>query len=278
MDGERIYLRQEGQVYIEYGPVAMQVTALCGREPLTDLCREAATVIRAVLEEVAAAMPLLKRPPGEIDPALLGGLPLKMYQAVRRTGEPTLTPMAAVAGTISDAVADWLVLHGATVAVANNGGDIALRLAPGEQISLRTVISLQTGEMSRPVTIRAEDGIGGICTSGLGGRSFTRGVADSVSVFAARAGWADALATHLANASFIESERVAATLAKNLDPNTDIPELTVVTAVGALQPEERDMAVSRLLQEAGRQHDLGNFIRLSGYIQRQYFELGAAGR
>lgn len=274
MDGERIRVLREGQVYIEYGPVAMQVTAFCKREPLTKLCCEAAGVIRRTLGEVAAAMPVLRKRPGEIDPAVLEGLPFKMYQAVQRTGEPTLTPMAAVAGTISDAVADWLAARGATIAVANNGGDIALRLAPGESVGLRTVISLRSGEMSEPVTIRGEDGIGGICTSGLGGRSFTRGVVDSVSVFAARAGWADALATHLANTSFIESERVAVTLAKNIDANTDIPDLTVVTAVDILRPEERDLAVSRLLQEAKRQHDLGNFIRLSGYIQKQHFEYG----
>lgn len=33
------------------------------------------------------------------------------------------------------------------------------------------------GAISQVVTIRAEDGIGGVCTSGLGGRSFTRGIA-----------------------------------------------------------------------------------------------------
>lgn len=43
--------------------------------------------------------------------------------------------------------------------------------------------SLQLGVMDRILTIRAEDGIGGVATSGLGGRSMTRGIAQGVSVF-----------------------------------------------------------------------------------------------
>lgn len=261
----------EGQVYIEYGPAAMKVLAYANGEPLTELCCRAVHVIHRALEEISASGPLLRRYSGEIDPTRLSGLPRIMYDAVARTEEPTLTPMAAVAGTVADAVADWLFSCGATVAAANNGGDIALRLAPGNSIRLRTVRSLLTGTASDPIVLRAEDGIGGICTSGLGGRSFTRGVVESLSVFSSRASQADALATHLANCSYIPSERVASTLAKNLDPSTDIPELSVVTAVDTLTEEERRQAVSQVLEEAKRQYARSNYICMRGYLQGETF-------
>ena len=172
---------------------------------------------------------------------------------------------------VADTVADWLADQGAAVAVANNGGDVALRLAPGQSLRLRTVIDLRTGETSQPALIQAGAGIGGICTSGLGGRSFTRGIAESVTVFAARANVADALATHLANCSFIDSPRVASTLAVNLDPQTDIPELEVVTATDILPEEELHRAITQVLEEAGRQYSAGLLIRMEGSIQGRRF-------
>lgn len=269
---EHIRIMPEGQVYIEYGPTAMLVAAYNEEgKPLTDLCRNAFKVLRTGLAQIAEALPLLRRRPDAVTESHLQGLPLAMCRAVRLTGEPTLTPMAAVAGSLADTVADWLADQGAAVAVANNGGDVALRLAPGQSLRLRTVIDLRTGETSQPALIQAGAGIGGICTSGLGGRSFTRGIAESVTVFAARANVADALATHLANCSFIDSPRVASTLAVNLDPQTDIPELEVVTATDILPEEELHRAITQVLEEAGRQYSAGLLIRMEGSIQGRRF-------
>lgn len=277
---EQIQIRklEEGQIYVEYGPVAMLLMAFTNGVPRTALCYAAVETIHSSLEQIAAALPVLRCRPAEIHPGNLTGVPLEMYRAVVRTGEATLTPMAAVAGSVADVVADFLQAEGATVAVANNGGDIALRLAPGEQLRLRTVTALRTGETTTPVVIHSEDGIGGICTSGLGGRSFTRGVMDSLSVFSPRASWADALATHLANCSFLESDRVATTLAKNLAPGTDIPELTVVTAVDSLTAEEKRRAVAQVLQEAERQRKRGDLLGISGYIQGFHFAFDNTAR
>ena len=58
------------------------------------------------------------------------------------------------------------------------------------------------------VMLRAEDGIGGIATSGFNGRSFTLGIADSVTVVAASAAAADAAATVVANAVDLDSPAI----------------------------------------------------------------------
>jgi ApbE superfamily uncharacterized protein (UPF0280 family) len=51
-----------------------------------------------------------------------------MLESVRAVGDARLTPMAAVAGTIADGVADFLFSRGMTKVIVNNGGDIAVRL------------------------------------------------------------------------------------------------------------------------------------------------------
>ena len=56
--------------------------------------------------------------------------------------------------------------------------------------------------------LRAEDGIGGIATSGFNGRSFTLGIANSVTVVAASAAAADAAATIVANAVDLDSPAI----------------------------------------------------------------------
>ena len=123
-----------------------------------------------------------------------------MAESVLATGEPTLTPMAAVAGTVADAMADWLFARGADLVAVNNGGDVALRLGEGRSIRMGILPDLN-GRVTEIVEIRAEDGIGGVCTSGLGGRSLTRGIAGGVTVFSRRCALADACATHIANCS-----------------------------------------------------------------------------
>lgn len=73
-------------------------------------------------------------------------------------------------------------------AVANNGGDIAVRLADGQNLKLGVVYDLAAGTVSRTVCLTNRSGVGGVATSGLGGRSLTTGIASGVTVFSARCG------------------------------------------------------------------------------------------
>ena len=110
--------------------------------------------------------------------------------------------MAAVAGTIADATADFLAESGLTRVIVNNGGDVAVRLAEGEKVSVGIRPDVNRPRVSHRLLLAPEMDIGGVCTSGLGGRSFTRGIASAATVFANRAAIADAAATAVANATF----------------------------------------------------------------------------
>lgn len=270
MENDTLRILAPGKVFIDYGPVSMVVMAFQDDQPMTDLCREAFKVVDAALREITEALPFLKLPPTKIPLDALSGLPLQMLDAVLAVGEPTLTPMATVAGAVSDRVADWLFEQGATRAVVNNGGDIALRLKPGESVRVGILSSLDRGEVDTVISVSGDDGIGGIATSGLGGRSFTRGIANAVSVFSKRCILADALATHLANHTFIESEWIKTAKAGTLDPSSDIAELDVVTEVGELTDQEVVQSLNNLLEEAGRQYEKHLYSGMRANVQNRF--------
>lgn len=262
-----------GKVYFHHGPSSLLVMADKDGEPLTELCCRAFDVIDNALKEIAAAMELLRLAPPLIPAGCLSGLPLKMFEAVAAVGEPSLTPMAAVAGTVADAVADWLFAQGATRAMANNGGDIAVRLAPGTSVKMGIASSLADNTVDRAITIRAEDGIGGCATSGLGGRSLTRGIAEGVSVFSERCSLADALATHLANSSYVPSAQVSVRKAREVAPDSDIGDLDVVVSVGTLNRKEIKQALKQVEREAERQKKKGNLVAFCARVQSRRLEL-----
>lgn len=239
------YELEGGRVYVDNGPVQMMIYAERHGVPMQQEAQAAAGHVGRQLEQLAAALALARQP----WPQLAGrksypGLLLKMYRSVQRTEDPALTPMAAVAGTFADAAADHLVSQGATKVMVNNGGDIALRLAAGEAIQLGIAGKVGAKPGYR-MHITHEMGFGGVATSGMGGRSLTLGVADAVVAFASTASLADACATHIANTTAISSPAVSRRPAKELDEQTDIPELLVTTEVGSLSPEEISTALTQ---------------------------------
>ena len=103
------------------------------------------------------------------------------------------------------------------------------------------------------------DGIGGIATSGRQGRSFSLGIADSVTVLARDAAGADAAATLIANAVDLPGHpAIRRTPARALDPDSDLGDRPVTTAVGPLEPDEvaAALAAGRACAEAMRRRGL----------------------
>ncbi|HZJ90213.1 MAG TPA: hypothetical protein VFC89_00950, partial [Oscillospiraceae bacterium] len=185
--------------------------------------------------------------------------------------DPQLTPMAAVAGAIAQETADWLYEQGASRVIINNGGDIALRLSAGEVARLGIISDLDSGAVDRIMTITAESGIGGIATSGLGGRGFTRGIANALTVFSPDALLADALATQLANQTYVKSEKVSTVKAGEIDPFSDIAELDVVVEVGHLSDEELDRSILQLKREAEKHYSNNLLYGVIANIQGKRF-------
>jgi len=108
----------------------------------------------------------------------------------------------------------------------------------------------------------------GIATSGLGGRSLTRGVLEAATVVAADASLADAAATAVANASYVEDSAVVQAPAEAIDPRTDIAGLRVTAAVGPLPEEKKNQAVNQAIRRAEKLIDdkivLGGFVACQG--------------
>lgn len=115
-------------------------------------------------------------------------------------------PMSAVAGAIASLAVEAMVDAGATFAIVDNGGDIAL-------INDRPItIGVYAG--TSPVKdlafrLPCHDHITGICTSsGTVGPSISFGMADAAIIFSDDVSLADAAATALGNATSVGKEAV----------------------------------------------------------------------
>lgn len=159
----------------------------------------------------------------------------RMAEAVRPHASVFITPMAAVAGAIAEHVLAAIAVDPEIRrAHVNNGGDIALHLAEGESLRIGLVRSLSRATPEGSVTIASHMAVRGIATSGWPGRSFSRGIADAVTVLAARAADADAAATIIANAVDADHPAIRRTAARSLDPDSDLGDILVTTGVGVL--------------------------------------------
>jgi hypothetical protein len=207
-----------------------------------------------------------------------------MVRNVLAVGDADLTPMAAVAGTIGDAVADYLFRRGMTRVVVNNGGDIAIRLQDEEPVRVGIRTDVNNSDFDDVLVLGPGCGSWGVATSGLGGRSLTRGVASAATIVAPTASLADAAATAVANASFVEDEQIVQRYAEEVDPNTDIRGIPVTVKVGRISPEKGRVAVSKAMDRAeelvGRGIILGALIAVDGQIGMTSFltERLAGGR
>jgi ApbE superfamily uncharacterized protein (UPF0280 family) len=160
-----------------------------------------------------------------------------------------ITPMAAVAGSVADEMLQAM-LAGRKLdkAYVNNGGDIAFHLGEGHELKAGIFVDALDGT----VRLTHDRPVRGIATSGWGGRSFSLGIANSVTVLAATAAAADAAETVIANAVNADHQAIERQPARALDPDSDLGELSVTTHVGALPAEIIDQALDRGAAEARR--------------------------
>jgi hypothetical protein len=130
-------------------------------------------------------------------------------------------------------------------AYVNNGGDIALHLAKGEQFTVGLIDRPDSQGLMRTMVISADDPIRGIATSGRHGRSFSLGIADAVTVLARTASQADAAATIIANAVDLPGHpAVVRVPANELQPDSDLGARLITREVGALSESEIEQALT----------------------------------
>ena len=187
--GPQAALLPDGRLHLHHGPIDLVIMAEGQGEATRTAYRAARDRFATVLAELVPELPLLRSPLGA---APQGRIARRMHHACTSVAQGDfITPMAAVAGSVADTVlAAMLAATPLTRAHVNNGGDIALHLAPGA--TTRAAIAGLDGQISGHITLHAGDGIGGIATSGQGGRSLSLGIASSVTVLAPNAATADA--------------------------------------------------------------------------------------
>ena len=231
-----------GRLHLHHGPIDILAEAFGAPAAVRAAYTRAAARFATVLPELVAELPELRSEGLLVE----GVIARRMAAAVAPFRPAFITPMAAVAGAVAEEVLAALVGLGISRAYANNGGDIALWLAPGERLTCALAIS---GGLDR-VTVASNDPVRGIATSGWRGRSFSLGIADAVTVVARTAAQADAAATMVANAVDLELPGIRRRPASEVQCDSDLGERLVTVAVPVLKAGERAAALAAGLRAA----------------------------
>ena len=240
-----------GTVLVDYGPMRMFISAFEDGKALVTLAQEGAHLAIRVLEDLAGFLPVIKkRSQGLEVEKKFPDVVRRMIEATQRMEEPDLTPLAAVAGTASDVVADFIFDQGGAKVIVDNGGDIAIRLRDDEVAKVGVKTDIHSTRPSYMISIDSTMGIGGVATSGLGGRSFTKGIASAATVLSKSGALADAAATVIGNFTNVDDPRIRRSLAERIYPDTDIAGAWVTTEVRGLPPEKIEEALKNGLSKA----------------------------
>ena len=244
----------DGRLHLQHGPIDLIIEAFGASDEVERAYRQAIDCFGDILPTLVRELPALRRPVGDAYPLLQGPVARRMVEAVWPHRAVFITPMAAVAGAVADEMLQAMLADRALdKAYVNDGGDIAIHLAPGH--SLRAGIFAQA--LDGAVTLTHDRPVRGIATSGRGGRSFSLGIADSATVLARTAAAADAAATLIANAVNVDHPAIERRPARELDLDSDLGDLLVTVAVGALPAALIEQALDRGMAEAHRLRLLG---------------------
>jgi ApbE superfamily uncharacterized protein (UPF0280 family) len=261
-DGRRLHLQD--------GPIDLVIEGFGPRESVAAAYGAAARRLEGLLDGLCAQLPVLR---ARTDPwaAPDDAVARRMHAATLPFApDHFITPMAAVAGAVADAILKAMLAAAPLQrAYVNNGGDIALYLAPGQRFTVGLIDRPDRPSLFGTVALEARDAVGGVATSGWRGRSFSLGIADSVSVLAPDAASADAAATIIANAVDLpDHPAVRRAPANTLQVESDLGARLVTRAVGPLTPRERaealDAGVARADHLVGRGLILGAALNLQG--------------
>lgn len=226
------------RLHLQHGPIDLIIEAWGQPDQIAQAYQQAATRFESVLTELVSELPLLRTRTNSTHCEFSGEIASRMWRSASAVGRGFFTtPMIAVAGSVADeilqAMTSGVELQKACV---NNGGDIAIRLAPGQSTTVGVVSDLHSSvahhQLPATLLIDHADGVGGLATSGWRGRSLSSGIADAVTVLARDATTADAAATLIANAVDVpDSRSILKTPASEIDPDSDLGDRLITTEV-----------------------------------------------
>lgn len=241
----------DGRLHLSHGPIDLIIQAEGPAGLVTSAHEDARRRFSTVLSELVGELDALRLPVSASCP-VRGEIARCMWQACFPYRSEFVTPMAAVAGAVAQTILACYAVPGMRRAAVNNGGDIALHL--GADASYRVGIctdidagtrAAQQGSLQTDyaLVVTAQSPVRGIATSGWRGRSFSLGIADSVTVLAATAAQADVAATMIANAVDLDDPRIVRAPANTLKDDTDLGDLLVTVKVPQLAPEAIERAL-----------------------------------
>ena len=239
----------DGRWHFQHGPMDIVIGA-DGDPAAVHVAHEAAWHrFQPLLDELVGELPLLRAPVTGADVhacPLTGVVARRMWRACHPFRAGFITPMAAVAGAVAEELIACYQRDGVSRAWVNNGGDIAMHLAPRQTLRVglyADMARLDARQLRQGVTLDGRFTVStampvrGVATSGWRGRSFSLGIADSVTVLARTAAAADAAATVIANAVDIDDPRIVRRPACELKDDTDLGTIPVTVDVPPLGAE-----------------------------------------
>ena len=257
----------DGRMHLQHGPIDLVIEAQGVASEAHAAREQAWQRFQDILETLVAELPLLRSPVSAAYPLARGPVARRMVAAVWPHRAVFITPMAAVAGAVADEIlAAMLAGRQLSKAYVNNGGDIALHLAPRQQFEIGIAADPQRPALAATVRVRCEEPVRGLATSGWRGRSHSLGIADAVTVLARSAAEADAAATLVANAVNADHFTVCRVPACELSADSDLGELPVTTAVGPLPRHLVEAALDSGLELAAS-------FKAHGLLQSAYLSL-----
>jgi ApbE superfamily uncharacterized protein (UPF0280 family) len=251
--------------HFQHGPIDLIVDVQGDDEAVEAVIAGCWNEFQGVLPALVEELPELRR---AVDArrAVRGPVARRMLQACRGFADDRfITSMAAVAGAVADHLITWFDRPGIHRACINNGGDIAVFLTPDESFRVGIcshperagATQARTVPLSGAFAIDHHTLVRGIATSGWRGRSFSLGIADSVTVLAVDAATADAAATLIGNAVNCAHPGIVRAPADQLKDDTDLGSRLVTVDVPLLPRWEVDAALLAGRAEAERWRDRG---------------------
>ena len=254
--------------HFQHGPIDLVIGADGDAAAVASAHEAAWQRFEQVLPELVQELPLLRQAVSSkaTDCPLKGPVARRMWQACRPYAMDFITPMAAVAGSVAQEIIACYQRPGIARAWVNNGGDIAMHLTPGQSLRVglyADIARLDVAQLQDQLlldgqfSVEAAMPVRGVATSGWRGRSFSMGIADSVTVLARTAAQADAAATVIANAVNVNDARVQRAPAASLKDDSDLGQRLVTTGVPPLAPAlvlqalQAGLATARALQSEG---------------------------
>lgn len=244
--------------HFQHGPIDLVIQAEGDAAAVAQAHEKAWERFTAVLQELVGELPALRAPVGAICP-VEGVVARRMWFACTPYRSDFITPMAAVAGAVAQEILQCYVQVGINRAWVNNGGDIALHLAPGYCASVGVVSDIAALDIEQlrngvvvngQLQITSTMPVRGVATSGWRGRSQSMGIADSVTVLASTAAQADAAATIVANAVNVQDARIVRMPAWLVRDDSDLGGLHVTVDVPDLPIAQVQAALQRGLRKA----------------------------